>query len=208
MFCPNCGAENDAGNRFCVNCGTTLSQKPAGAPAPSPGERLKRLLGSNRRARLLSAATAIAIIVAIVAFVALDPGEESGAQDTFLSGLDRSCVAEKERVSRLETETLRRSPPDLAEFATVLVTIVAEWRASLEATPPPAIHAAGVEALDQGLREVLIEAGGLARLVRGSAPANRTATKAAEVDDATAAANRMIEDLGLDDCADIAVAAG
>jgi len=208
MFCPRCGAENDAGNRFCVSCGSTFSRKPAGEPtAPlSKGERLKRVFGTTRRARLLSAATAAAILVAFVAFLALKPAEESRTEDAFLRGLDRSCVAEKERISTLEQETLRQQPPDLAEFAAVLVAIVAEWRTGLGATPAPPLHAPAVNALNIALREVLIDAGGLARVVREGRPAVALATQAGSIDKATANANRAIEGLGLDDCAELDVA--
>src|ERR1700682_2146224 len=129
MYCPHCGAENDDANRFCVACGSDLSKRSSATPkAPvSFGERFGRVFGTTARARFLSAGTAVAIVVAIVAFFALQPSEESLPEGSSLRGLAQSCVAEKERISTLEAETLRQRPPDLEEFALLLVTIVAEW---------------------------------------------------------------------------------
>jgi len=38
MDCPQCGKSSPDGSRFCLHCGTALTQAPAGAPAaPSAG---------------------------------------------------------------------------------------------------------------------------------------------------------------------------
>jgi hypothetical protein len=206
MHCPNCGVENDDGNRFCVGCGSSLSKRsPSASPPPaSLKERIGRLLGTTRRARLLTVATALAIVVAIVAFIALKPGDESG-EDAFLQGVDQTCVAEKERISTLEQETLQQSPPNVGEFASVLVTIVAEWRSNLQATPAPQIHAEEIQALNSALLDVLIDAGGLARVIREDRPAAVIGAQAGSIDEATAGVDQAIEDLGLSDCQDLPV---
>jgi hypothetical protein len=37
MYCPNCGAGNEGGVRFCANCGTSLAVESApGAPTVPP----------------------------------------------------------------------------------------------------------------------------------------------------------------------------
>lgn len=163
-----------------------------------------RLSGTTRRARLLSLATVAALLVAIAAFVALEPGDES-AEDPFLQGIDGTCVAEKERISSLEQETLQQHPPNVEEFASALVTIVAEWQSNLQATPAPQIHAEGIGTLNSALREVLIDAGHLARVMREGRPPAVIGAQAGSIDEATAGVNRAIEDLGLASCEDLAV---
>uniref|UniRef100_UPI0022DF7FD5 zinc-ribbon domain-containing protein n=1 Tax=Candidatus Collinsella stercoripullorum TaxID=2838522 RepID=UPI0022DF7FD5 len=38
MYCGNCGAKNDDGNDFCIQCGANLKQFMApGAPGAAPG---------------------------------------------------------------------------------------------------------------------------------------------------------------------------
>ncbi len=168
-------------------------------------ERLARVFGTTARARLLSAGTAFAIVVAIVAFIALKPSKESVPEDSYLRGLDRSCVAEKGRISTLEADTLRQRHPNLEEFASTLVTIVAEWRSTLTATPPPPVQAEGVRALESALLAVLIEAGTLARVAREDKSASAVGAGARSVDAATARVDRAIEGLGLERCTDIDV---
>jgi zinc-ribbon domain len=206
MHCPHCGTENDDANRFCVGCGSALSKRSTTAANSVPWrERVRHLVGTTPRARLLTATTAVAIVVAIAAFVALKPSDESVIEDSYLRGVDSTCVAEKERISSLERETLQQQPPNIAEFASVLVTIVAEWRSSLQATPVPPIHAEGVRALDSALRGVLIGAGGLARVTREQRRVASIAARAQSVDKTTATVDRVIGELGLARCMDLPV---
>jgi zinc-ribbon domain len=207
MHCPNCGAENDDGNRFCVGCGSSLSKRSSSAASPSASlkERVGHLFGTTRKARLLTVGTALAIVVAIVAFIALKPSNESD-QDAYLQGVDRMCVGEKERISTLEQETLLQRPPNVGEFASVLVTIVAEWQSTVRATPPPPVHKEGVEAFNSALREVLIDAGSLARAIREGRPAAVIGAQAGSIDAATTGVDQAAENLGLSDCQDLQVA--
>jgi hypothetical protein len=207
MYCPHCGAENDGANRFCVACGADLPKRPGAAPkAPvSLRKRLGLIFGTTTRARLISTGTAVAALVAIVAFFALKPSRESAPEGTYLRGIDQSCVGEKERISNLETETLQQRPPNFEEFASVLVTIVAEWRSNLQGTPPPPAYKAGTQALSAALLAVLIEAGTLARVAREDSDAGVIDAQAHSVDEATAAVDRAIEGLGLERCSEIKV---
>jgi hypothetical protein len=200
MHCPRCGAENQAGNRFCVSCGSALSG--ASTPSASPRERFTRLIGTTRRARLLSAATVLAGVVAIVAFVALKP-DEGGAtpEDSFTRAADRACVREKSRVAALERQTLQ-GRQDTATFASSLVTVIAEWRLAVQALPVTVADAEAARSLDSALLDVLIRAGALARVARAGSPAE-VATEAQEVDEASAEVDRQIGQLGLDQCADV-----
>lgn len=216
MFCPRCGAENDDGNRFCVSCGAPLEQKQSREPgarsdstegesSPAPN-RLDEIIGTSRRARIVTALTVLAIAVAVVAFIVLRSNDNEGGvpQDAYLRGLDRQCVQEKTRLSELEAETLRQESPDFASFVNYLVRYVTEWHASLQATPPPATHVEGVRAVEGALLEVLIEAGRLGTAVREGSQAG--IVKAAErVDVATGQVDPALELLGLERCAAMSV---
>ncbi|HEY0318371.1 MAG TPA: hypothetical protein VGC49_08760 [Solirubrobacterales bacterium] len=147
-------------------------------------------------------------MIAIAAFVVLDPSKEGTVQDAYLHTTDAACVAEKARISSLERETLSRHPPDVEEFASVLVTIVAEWRTALKRLPPPKIHASNIEELDSALLQTLIRAGILARVVREGESANVIAKQAQSVDESTANVDRAIERAGLTKCGQITVAPG
>jgi hypothetical protein len=206
MYCPNCGAENDSSNRFCVNCGSELSiKKETAATARSPRERLVQLVGTTPRARLITAATAIAIVVAIVAFLSLDSDDDATGSNPYLQRLDQSCVTEKERIIALEQQTLSGGSPDLQAFASVLVASLAEWRANLRREPPPPDSAAAVESLEVALVETLIRSGKLARSIREEAAVDAISRQAEEVDEATTRVDQTIEDLDLSNCADLQV---
>src|SRR6478735_4419702 len=105
MFCPHCGAENKEGNRYCVGCGSDLPGE-SGKPASSAAQitwhkRIGRIVGTTRRARLLSAGTAAAVLIAVVAFFVLEPASDSPGEDSFTRMLDKNCVTEKQTIAAL-----------------------------------------------------------------------------------------------------------
>jgi zinc-ribbon domain len=206
MHCPNCGAENDASHRFCVNCGSELSAKKDPAASPrSPKDRLAQLVGTTPRARLITAATGVAILVAVVAFLSLDSDDDATGSSPYLQRLDRACVTEKERIIALEQQTLSGGTPDLQAFASVLVSSLAEWRQNLRLEPPPPSAAAAVDSLEAALVETLIRSGRLARSIREEAAVDAISRQAEEVDEATTGVDRVIENLDLSNCADLQV---
>jgi hypothetical protein len=207
MFCPRCGAKNQDGNRYCVDCGSDLpgaTGKPAtSGKATSPRELIDRMIGTSPRARLLSAGTALAIMVAVIAFIALAPSHDHG-EDAFTRQLDQSCVTEKQTIAALERQTAQRSA-ELGAFAGALVTIVEEWRSSLLQPPPPPAHTEAVQALNSALLNVVIGAGALARVASSGSP-KQIAAAAGRIDAASAQVERAIENLGLSRCSDLNVA--
>jgi zinc-ribbon domain len=208
MFCPHCGAENEEGSRYCVDCGSDLPGspgKPAAPAAPiSRRQRLDRVVGTTRRARLLSAGTTAAVLIAVIAFFILKPASEGSGEDSFTRMLDKSCVTEKQTIAALERQTARQQSAGLATFAGALVTIVEEWRSSLHESPPPPVHAEAVQALDSALLEVLIKAGTLARITR-TGSATEIARSARAVDQASAQVERAVENLELSRCSDLSI---
>ena len=80
MFCPSCGTRNPEGVRFCKACGTDLSGRRAGAPAPqaviqapAPGApafarsttAAHRHIGRGGVIAGIAAAVAVALVVAV-----------------------------------------------------------------------------------------------------------------------------------------------
>lgn len=147
---------------------------------------------------MLSTGTIVAIALAIGAFIALKPSSESG-QDAFTRSLGKACLEEKERIAALERQTAPRGPASVAAFATSLISLVEEWRLNLARTPAVPSHARDVRVLDSRLREVLIEAGSLARVARQGNP-RQIVSRARSVDEATKSADRAMEELGLSNC--------
>jgi zinc-ribbon domain len=207
MYCPECGTENEVGNRYCVNCGAPLSKDADAAAHPSSRERVARLVGTTRRERLLSGATLVAVLVAVAAFVLLKPTDEGPGQDSFTRAADRNCANEKLRIKALERNIAEQPQPDIERFATGLVEIVEEWRLGLDASSAPTVHAAEARALDSALLHVLIEAGGLARVARAGNP-KQVAAQAQLVDRASARVDAAADALGLDSCSTVRVSAG
>jgi hypothetical protein len=206
MHCPRCGAKNREENRYCVGCGSALSGSAVDPAAQVPfRERVTRLVGTTKRARLLSAATAMAILIAVGAFLALKPSAENSAvEDSFTRAADRTCVEEKRTIAALEEQTLRQSNPDTATFARALVSVVAEWHSNLKENPAPPIHSEAAAALDSALLDVLIRAGALARVAPDGKP-SEIAAQAQLVDEASAKADRAIETFGLKRCASFGI---
>lgn len=79
MFCPSCGTRNPDGSRFCGSCGTDLSGRRAGAPAPQaiaqapvpgapafarPTTAAHRHIGRGGVIAGIAAAVAVALVVA------------------------------------------------------------------------------------------------------------------------------------------------
>ena len=123
MFCPSCGTRNPDGSRFCKTCGTDLSGRRAGAPAPQaiaqapvpgapafarPTTAAHRHIGRGGVIAGIAAAVAVALVVA----VGLRTGWFGLAQPHLMPG----------------TYTFTSSPVDssLASHTTTMVLSVAE----------------------------------------------------------------------------------
>src|SRR6201999_3847724 len=93
--------------------GEEAATRPTSASSPARS-RFEEVVGTSRRARILTALTVLALAVAVVAFIVLrsDEGEGGVPQDAYLRSLDRQCVQEKARLSDLEDKTLRQKAPD------------------------------------------------------------------------------------------------
>jgi hypothetical protein len=216
VFCPSCGAENEEGSRYCASCGRELPRKP---PAPKtsgdtpssadegakkaggfPGT-LGRIVGTTRKARLASAGIAIALVVAVVAFVALGSDKETTVpQDGLTKAMDASCVHHKVEIAKAQAEALNGGDlVAVSSYADSVVKVAGDWRIELGRLDPPADRAGLIEDLHEALFEVQIEAGTLARAARES-DKTEVAAAAGRVDAATTNVEDAIQNLELERC--------
>jgi hypothetical protein len=124
-------------------------------------ERIGRLIGTTRRARLLTAGTALAIVIAIVAAVAL-PDDEIPRDDYTVSA-DRICVKAKREIASARSRALADASEDPGEYPRDLVPIVAQWRADFGALEAPEDRVEEANRLDDALRAVEVGAAELAQ---------------------------------------------
>lgn len=215
MFCPRCGAENEKGSKYCVSCGTRLPQAEGehrnSSGKRSFGERAGALIGRDRRTRLVTVGTLVAVLVAVIAFAALHSSEDEGAsadQDAYTRTLDAACVQHKGEVAAAQRKALGGGGlAAVSRYADATVPIVGEWRLELGRAPVPADHSDEVAALQAALLEVQIEAGALARVARES-DRSEVAKVAARVDVATAHVEEAVNSLGLVRCGELVVNQG
>src|SRR5690242_14329725 len=127
MYCPRCGAENDEGSRYCASCGSALPRNEAGEhprheddadPTSSAsstggtgsggiGGAFGRIVGTTRKARLISAGIVVALVVAVVAFIALGSDDEKTVpQDGLTKAMDANCVHHKVQIAKAQAEAL------------------------------------------------------------------------------------------------------
>ncbi len=207
MYCPRCGTPNEPGDRFCSSCGTEL-QKPGPEPAKRRPlrDRIRGFVGTTRKDLLVSAATALALAVAIAGFLALDSAEDDEIpRDAYTIAAERMCIAAKREIVTVERRSLNQpSARGVSALAEDLLPIVATWRSSFRALNVPADRLEQARELDSSLRDVEIEIGGLAR-VADPGDSRRTLTSAKRADEAAARVEEAISDLGLSQCARLAI---
>jgi hypothetical protein len=216
MYCPRCGAESKEGTRYCASCGNELPGKEATSPSPGKGDgglraSLGRTIGRDRRTRLLTLGTVLALVVAAVAFLALDSGGEDDAtvpQDAFTRELDAACVRHKGEIAAAQRAALERGGAAAgAVYAESFVPIVGEWREELGRAVIPADRAELVGALDGALLEVQIEAGTFARALR-ERNKRELAASAGNLEAATENVEAAVAGLELQRCSRLRISQG
>lgn len=203
MFCPRCGTPNQEGDRFCSSCGASLEGNGQSRETRSAREWFERLVGTTRKARIITAATALAIVVAIVAFIALKPSEEGIPRDAYTIKADRLCVASKEGIVAIERR-YGHGDAELSKLATELLPVVASWRTQMGELKVPADRVELARQLEAALLEAEAQIGGLARVAKAGGPEEIVA-KARQVDASTTAVEEAASSLGLSHCEEAAI---
>lgn len=185
------------------SAGGDAASGEAGGTEPQSGLRgtLGRIVGTTPRARMVSAGIAIAVIVAVVAFIALGADKETTVpQDGLTKAMDASCVHHKVEVAQAQAKAVNGdSLASVSTYADSVVRIAGQWRRELGRLDPPADRAELIEPLREALFEVQIEAGALARAAREAEKAE-VAASAGRLDAATANVEEAIQNLELERC--------
>jgi hypothetical protein len=168
-------------------------------------ERLQGLVGNDRRTRFLTAATAVAIVVAIVSFIALDPAEDTTAPDRYTISADRICLEAKRGIVEVEQQA-GEGPRgvDVSALANDLLPIVATWHSQLQRLNAPADRVADVDRLEAALLEAEVKIAGLAR-VASRGDQSKTVASAKLADAASTEVEEAVANLGLPRCAEATI---
>ena len=201
MHCARCGEEGREGDRFCRNCGADLDQTGDAAPQPAPlRERLARMAGRNRRERLLTIGTAIALLVAVAAFIALDTPDDAD-DDPYTAAADAICVEGKREIAAAGQRAFAATGAGPRDYAADLVRVTTVWRSQMADLAQAEAAPAEAADLDAALREVTVRAGELADA--GRQGDGNLLELAARVDEASTGVETAIEELGLERCTEL-----
>jgi len=204
MYCPRCGTPNEPGDRYCSSCGAQLDASSKPKEEVSARERLGRVIGNSPKARAITIATVLAIVIAVIAFIALKPSEDSIPRDAYTIRADQICLSSKRSIVAVERQFTREGKGSVGGVARELVPIVAAWRNEMDELTVPADRIDLAAELEGALLEAEVQIGGLARTAEAGNP-RKTVAKAKEAEAATAAVEEAVAALGLSHCAEAAI---
>jgi len=156
------------------------------------------LVGTTRKARLITAGTVVAVAVAVAAFVVLKPAKDEIPHDAYTIAAEKMCLEAKHRIVEAERVSVRGSEP--GGFAQALVPIVGTWRSKFQELTAPGNRVEEARQLEAALLGAEIAIAKLARTAtRGDEKA--TLASARQADAATTSVEEAVSSLGLTQCA-------
>jgi hypothetical protein len=204
VYCPRCGTSNEDGDRYCSACGTALGREDSAQGGKSARERIGGLVGTTRRARLISAVTTLAVVVAVVSFIVLDPDDGEIPRDDYTLAAEQICLNAKQEIFATgQRFRAGGNAGGASAFARNLLPAVSGWRLRFEELEVPADRSGEAVQLAAALREVEARIAKLARAAAASDPERVVANAAARADEASTAVEEAVASLGLDECASV-----
>jgi hypothetical protein len=146
----------------------------------------------------------LAIVVAVFAFIALKPSEDSIPRDAYTIRADRICLVSKHSIVAVERRFAQEGKGTFADVARELVPVVAAWRSEMGELQAPADRIELAQGLEGALLEAETQLGGLARVTEEGSE-RKLVAKAEEAEAASAAVEEAVEALGLSHCAEAAI---
>jgi hypothetical protein len=162
-------------------------------------------VGTTRKARLVSAGIAAALIIAIAAFAVLKPAKDEIPRDAYTIAADQMCLEAKHQIVAVEQRSVKGSEPGHpGSFAQALVPIVGAWRSQFQELIVPSDRVEEARQLAAALLGAEIA---IAKLARTAAHGDEKAVLVAakQADGATAQVEEAVSSLGLTECASAAI---
>jgi hypothetical protein len=170
-----------------------------------------RIAGSSRRERVITAITALVLLVAVAAFVALPADEGSDSErrterDAYTTQAERICLDAKVDLAASGSATVAE-PADnaVAAYARDAESATARARRRLSSLDPPADRRQAAARVDTRLQVAQSEITRLAELASSRAGLTRLPEQAMRVEAAGARVDRALRALGLTECAKLQV---
>jgi hypothetical protein len=164
-----------------------------------------RLIGGSRRERLITAGTAVAIVIAIVAVIVLVTGGsdegDSGSEAAYPEQATRICVLSKQAlavVANRASKSENDPAAALALYARAVVELAAQWRSRLGSLDPPPERQDAANSLELALAKLERKARQIAEQAEAGEDLRRIRS---QLDAAGARVAQAIDELGLDRCA-------
>lgn len=201
MHCERCGAEINAGARYCGSCGAPVPGASS-SPHKSWKHRLAGIVGRSRRERTLAGGTLLAIVVVIAAFVVLGTSDDDETpRDSFTLAADRQCLQAKNAVLK-GGPGLGEVP--LEEYSGRVLSAMTDWRNALNAMQVPPDRIAEVTALDASLGELTAGLRAVSRVAREGA-GTELASPVQATNTAVVNLEAAVDALGLADCSAVSL---
>jgi DNA-binding FrmR family transcriptional regulator len=144
----------------------------------------------------VSAATIVALIVAVIAFASLGQSQERTIpRDAYTIAADQMCIGAKRQIVAVENGGLGAG----AAGARRLLPVVREWRSEFDARKVPPDRIEEARALDAALREVQLQIATLARIAADGGR-KQILAQAEAANEASSEVEEAVAELGLSHC--------